>query len=376
MYETELERALMMNSVKKVAVLAGDGIGPEVVAEGLKVLQVLAEALHVSLQTHDALIGGVAYDATGSPLPEETVQLAKACQVVLLGAVGDFKYDTLPAHLRPEQGLLGIRKALNLYANTRPVKAYDALLQASTLKSEVLSGVDLLVVRELTGGLYFGQPKVQNQDDAVDTLTYTRAEIERIAKTAFELAQQRRKQLCSVDKANVLATSRLWREVVDTMASDFPEVTVSHMYVDNAAMQLILNPRQFDVILTENTFGDILSDEASMLTGSLGMLSSASFGTGAYALYEPSHGSAPTIAGQNIANPIATILSVKELVAVSWQAPELANLVDVAIEQVLAQGLRTKDIAQAGDTIVGTSEMGDAIATALKSLTQAYSSVV
>ncbi|MFN7310750.1 MAG: 3-isopropylmalate dehydrogenase [Vampirovibrionales bacterium] len=365
-----------MNTIKKVAVLAGDGIGPEVIAEGLKVLQVLADALSITLETHDALIGGIAYESTGTPLPEETVTIAKDCEVVLLGAVGDFKYDTLPPHLRPEQGLLGIRKALNLYANTRPVKAYDALLDASTLKPEVITGVDLLVVRELTGGLYFGQPKLQNENDAVDTLTYTRAEIERIAKTAFELAQQRRKQLCSVDKANVLATSRLWRDVVDAMAPQYPDVAVSHMYVDNAAMQLILNPRQFDVMLTENTFGDILSDEASMLTGSLGMLSSASFGTGSYALYEPSHGSAPTIAGQNIANPIATILSVKELVAVSWEAPDLANLVDVAIENVLAQGLRTKDIAQAGDTVVGTREMGDAIATALKSLTSSYSSVV
>ena len=354
-------------TIQKLCVLAGDGIGPEVVAEGLKVLNVVAEMAGITLNAQHGLIGGVAFEGTGTPLPEETVALAKECEVVLLGAVGDFKYDTLPPEKRPEQGLLGIRKALNLYANTRPIKAYQALLDASTLKPDVIEGVDLLVVRELTGGLYFGQPKIQNENDAVDTLIYTRAEIERISQTAFELAQQRRKRLCSVDKANVLATSRLWRDVVENMSLKYPDVEVSHMYVDNAAMQLILNPRQFDVLLTENTFGDILSDEASMLTGSLGMLSSASFGTGRYALYEPSHGSAPTIAGQNIANPIATILSVKELVAVSWQLPDLAQKIDDAIETVLAQGLRTKDIAQAGDTVIGTREMGDAIASALKS---------
>ncbi|XVJ50728.1 MAG: 3-isopropylmalate dehydrogenase [Vampirovibrio sp.] len=357
-----------MSNIKKVCVLAGDGIGPEVMAEGLKILNVLAKALGITLDLQEALIGGAAYDVTGSPLPESTVALAKACEVVLLGAVGDFKYDSLPPELRPEQGLLGIRKALNLYANIRPVKAYDALLSASTLKSDVIQGVDLMVVRELTGGLYFGQPKIQNQDDAVDTLSYQRYEIERIVRDAFVLAQQRQKRLCSVDKANVLATSRLWRAVVEEMSVDFPDVALSHMYVDNAAMQLILNPRQFDVMVTENTFGDILSDEASMLTGSLGMLSSASFGTDAYALYEPSHGSAPSLAGKNIANPIATILSVKALVATSWQAPVLAQQVDVAIEAVLAKGLRTQDIAQAGDTVVGTREMGDAIAEALTAL--------
>lgn len=358
----------MMN-VKRVCVLPGDGIGPEVVTEGVKVLRVIAQKLNIQLELEEGLIGGAAYQVAGVPLPDATVEMAKRCEVVLLGAVGDYKYDTLEPSLRPEQGLLGIRKALGLYANVRPVKAFDALLDASTLKPEVMQGVDMLVVRELTGGLYFGQPKIQNENDALDTMVYHRDEIERITHDAFRFAQQRRKQLCSVDKANVLATSRLWRDVVEGIAPQYPDVKLCHMYVDNAAMQLVLNPRQFDVMLTENTFGDILSDEASMLTGSLGMLSSSSFGNGAYALYEPSHGSAPDIAGQGIANPIATILSVKELVHASWNAPEAAALIDAALNDVLARGLRTKDIAKAGDTVVGTAEMGDAVVNALHSMT-------
>jgi len=355
-------------TMKKVCVLRGDGIGPEVIEEGLKVLHVAAEKAGITLELEHGLIGGAAYEANGEPLPQDTINMALRCETVLLGAVGDFKYDTLDPKLRPEQGLLGIRKALGLFSNVRPVQAYDALLGASTLKPEVMTGVDMTIVRELTGGLYFGEPKIQRENDAVDTMVYSRAEIERIAKTGFELAMQRRKQLCSIDKANVLATSRLWRDVVEKMSKEYPEVELSHMYVDNAAMQLILNPRQFDVMLTENTFGDILSDEASMLTGSLGMLASASYGEGDYALYEPSHGSAPTIAGMDIANPIATILSVKELIANTWKLPELAAQIDEAINQVLADGLRTKDIAQDGDTVVGTKEMGTRIAEAFAKL--------
>jgi 3-isopropylmalate dehydrogenase len=364
--KNEKGSAFMMTlQTRRVCVLPGDGIGPEVMAEGVKVLHAVAEKLNISLELEHGLIGGAAYEVAGVPLPDATVEMAKRCEVVLLGAVGDYKYDTLDPALRPEQGLLGIRKALGLYANVRPVKAFDALLDASTLKPDVMQGVDMLVVRELTGGLYFGQPKVQNENDAVDTMAYHRDEIERITHDAFRFAQARRKHVCSVDKANVLATSRLWRQVVEEIAPQYPDVQLAHMYVDNAAMQLILNPRQFDVLLTENTFGDILSDEASMLTGSLGMLSSASFGNGAYALYEPSHGSAPDIAGKGIANPIATILSVKELVHTSWNAPEAASWIDAALNQVLARGLRTKDIARLGDTVLSTTEMGDAVVAAL-----------
>jgi 3-isopropylmalate dehydrogenase len=359
----------------KLAVLPGDGIGPEVCEEALKVFRLVADAAGIAYEVHHGLIGGCAVDATGQPLPPESLALAQACGTVLLGAVGDFKYDTLDPAIRPEQGLLQIRKAMGLFANVRPVKAYPALLGASTLKPEVIEGVDTVVVRELTGGLYFGQPKRQEADYALDTLEYHRHEIERIAHSAFQLAQGRRKQLCSVDKANVLASSRLWRSVVEEVATQYPEVTVTHQYVDNTAMQLILNPRQYDVILTENMFGDILSDEASMLTGSLGMLSSASYGLNDMALYEPSHGSAPTIAKQDKANPLATILSLTLLFTSSLKRPDLAQVIDEAVQAVLAEGIRTADIMAEGCTLVGTKAMGEAVCNAVKARLTATVSV-
>jgi 3-isopropylmalate dehydrogenase len=356
--------------VKKVLVLPGDGIGPEIVEQALKVLKAVEQRFGESFTLEYAHIGGAGIAATGNPLPEDTLKLAKDAHAVFLGAVGDPKYDTIAPELRPEQGLLAIRKALNLYANLRPVKAFAALVHASTLKPEVVTGIDMMVVRELTGGLYFGRPKELHADRAVDTMTYTREEIERIARVGFELARQRRKSLISVDKANVLATSQLWRATVETVAKDYPDVEVSHMFVDNASMQLVRTPGQFDVLLTENTFGDILSDEASMLTGSLGMLASASLGTarhefGYQGLYEPSHGSAPKYAGLNKVNPVATILSMAMMLEHSFSMPDAARAIDAAVEAVLQQGLRTYDIAEAGAQVIGTAEMGDAVAKAV-----------
>lgn len=360
----------------KVAVLPGDGIGPEIVEQGIKVLKSVEQKFGASFELEYAPIGGAGIDAAGVPLPEETLKIAQAADAVYLGAVGDYKYDTLDPSIRPEQGLLQIRKAMGLYANLRPVKAYDALLHASTLKPEIVSGIDILVVRELTGGLYFGRPKERGSDESVDTMRYTRPEVERIARSAFEAAMKRDKQLCSVDKANVLATSQMWRDIVEEVAKDYPEVELSHMYVDNAAMQLIRNPKQFDVLLTENTFGDILSDEASMLTGSLGMLASASLGDAqpngrVAAMYEPSHGSAPKYAGLNKVNPVAQIMSLAMMLEYSFDMSEAARAVDVALTQVLNDGVRTYDIAEEGATIVGTSEMGDAIAKALLNVPEA-----
>lgn len=349
----------------RIAVLPGDGIGPEVVRQGLKVLEAFAQRFGLAYLVGEGPIGGAAIDKHGVPLPPATLALAQDSHAVLLGAVGAPQYDTLDPAIRPERGLLQIRKALDLYANLRPVTLYPALLHTSTLKPEVLEGVDLLVVRELTGGLYFGEPKHRDQQHAVDTLAYHRNEIERIAHTAFQMAQQRRGQVCSVDKANVLVSSQLWREVVETVARQYPNVTLTHQYVDNAAMQLIRNPRQYDVLLTENTFGDILSDEASMLCGSLGMLASASLGTRGIALYEPSHGSAPDIAGQDKANPIATVLSIKLLLSTTAGMPEQAQAIDQAINQVLSQGYRTADIAESGSTVIGCNAMGDKLAEAL-----------
>jgi 3-isopropylmalate dehydrogenase len=356
----------------RLLLLAGDGIGPEVTAQAVRVLQYLSERFTFPLTIEEGLIGGVAYDAHGHPFPEATVEKAKACDVVLLGAVGHPKYDMLePASLRPEQGLLQIRKTLGLYANLRPVKLFSCLKQASTLKPEVLEGVDMLVVRELTGGLYFGQPKERTADKAIDTLVYERHEIERIARLAFELARQRRKAVCSVDKANVLVSSQLWRDVVNAVHQDYPEVALTHQYVDNTAMQLIRQPAQYDVLLTENTFGDILSDEASMLTGSLGMLASASIGVEGKALYEPSHGSAPDIAGQDKANPIATLLSVVLMLQSSLNQPKGAQQLEAAIEFVLKTGWRTADLAEAStppEKILGCSGMGDKVLEALKAM--------
>jgi 3-isopropylmalate dehydrogenase len=352
----------------KVAVLAGDGIGPEIVEQAVKVLQAVGERIGIDLEINEALVGGAAYDATGHPLPRPTLQLCQESDAVLLGAVGGPKYDAIePPDLRPERGaLLPLRKHLGLFANLRPAILAPALAAASSLKpSLVEGGLDLLVVRELTGGLYFGQPKSNDGERAVDTCVYTRGEIERIAHVAFQAAQKRNKRLCSVDKANVLETSRLWRSVVHEVAEAYPDVELSDMLVDNTAMQLVRDPRQFDVIVTENLFGDILSDEASMLTGSLGMLPSASLGQGTFGLYEPCHGSAPDIAGKGVANPLATILSVAMLLRYSGRNEEAAATVEKAVDAVLAQGLRTPDIAQSGEATVGTTEMGEAVLKAL-----------
>jgi 3-isopropylmalate dehydrogenase len=355
----------------KVALLPGDGIGPEVVGVAAEILTYLAERFGFTLQMEEALIGGAAYDRCGHPLPEHTLALCKESDAVLLGAVGGPKWDTVqPASLRPEVGaLLPLRKELGLYANLRPAKLSSALAAASSLRADLVQdGLDILVVRELTGGIYFGQPKGRDADGlrAVDTCVYTRFEIERILRVGFETARGRKRKLCSVDKANVLETSRLWREVAEQMAAQYPDVELSHMLVDNCAMQLVRDPRQFDVIVTENMFGDILSDEAAMLTGSLGMLPSASLGDrqtqgGTFGLYEPVHGSAPTIAGQNIANPLATLLSAAMLLRHSLRETEAAEALERAVEKTLQDGLRTADIAAPGQPTIGTKEMGQAV---------------
>ncbi|MEK8088291.1 3-isopropylmalate dehydrogenase [Thermithiobacillus plumbiphilus] len=356
---------------KKIAVLPGDGIGPEIVAEAVKVLVWLRDAQGLDLEMSEALVGGAAIDATGGPLPESTLKLALEADAVLLGAVGGPKWEPLPHAIRPERGLLGLRKELDLFANLRPASVYPQLVDASPLKPELVSGIDILVVRELTGDIYFGQPRgVETLPDGsrrgYNTMVYSEAEIERIAHVAFKAAQGRQGRLCSVDKANVLETTELWREVLTRIGQqEYPEVELSHMYVDNAAMQLIRNPRQFDVIVTGNIFGDILSDEASQLTGSIGMLASASLGT-KYGMYEPIHGSAPDIAGQGIANPIATILSVAMMLRYSLNEPVWADRIEAAVSRVLDQGLRTADIHAPGTRRVGTHEMGDAVLAALQ----------
>ncbi len=351
----------MSDLKKKITVLPGDGIGPEVIQGALQVLDAIAEKYNHEFEYIYAKIGGVAIDECDTPLPQETIDACKSSDGVLLGAVGGPKWDTLPGHMRPEKGLLGIRKALDLFANLRPVTAHDSLADSSTLKREVIDGVDLMIVRELTGGLYFGEPRERREegDDlvVVDTLAYKRSEIERIMKQGFELARVRNKKLMSVDKANVLESSRVWREVAIEVGKDYPDVELEHMLVDNAAMQLIRNPKQFDVIVTENMFGDILSDEASMLTGSLGMLPSASIGSGGPGLYEPIHGSAPDIAGQNKANPLATIASVAMMLKYSFGMIEEATAIDQAISEVLEAGFRTGDIAKPGEETLSTTEM-------------------
>lgn len=349
----------------KVAVLPGDGIGVEIVPEALKVLEAIGEKYGHKFEFTEGLIGGAAVDATGVPLPEETLQLCRESQAILLGAVGGPKWDNLPVHLRPEAGaLLPLRKALGLYANLRPAVLYPALAEASPLKKELVEGIDIMVIRELTGGLYFGDKLRETLDNgqqrAVDTLVYTTEEITRIARLAFETARKQGKKLCSVDKANVLESSRLWRETVTELAKEYPEVELTHMYVDNCAMQLVRWPKQFDVIVTENMFGDILTDQASMLTGSIGMLASASIG-GEVALYEPSHGSAPDIAGQNKANPIATILSAAMMLRYSFNLEEEAKLIEKAVVAVLEKGYRTGDLMQPGMKLVTTEEMGSLI---------------
>jgi len=354
----------------KVGVIRGDGIGPEIVAEALKVLNKVAEKYNETFDYTDILLGGASIDATGKPLTEEALETAKSCDAVLMGSIGGntttSPWYKLPANLRPEAGLLAIRKGLGLFANMRPAYLYEELKDACPLREDIIGdGFDLVVMRELTGGLYFGERKTFEEDGvtkAVDTLTYSEEEIRRIAIRGFDIAMKRRKKVTSVDKANVLDSSRLWRKVVNEVAKDYPEVELEHMLVDNCAMQLVRNPKQFDVILTENMFGDILSDEASMVTGSIGMLSSASLKEGSFGLYEPSHGSAPDIAGQDIANPIATILSASMLLRYSFNMDEAADAVDNAVKQVLKDGYRTVDIMSEGMTKVGCKEMGTLIA--------------
>ncbi|MEW6660815.1 MAG: 3-isopropylmalate dehydrogenase [Bacillota bacterium] len=352
----------------RVAVLPGDGIGLEIVPEAIRVLEKVGKTYGFSFKFSDGVIGGAALDAAGHPLPEETLELCRHSQAILLGAVGGPKWDDYPVHLRPEVGaLLPLRKQLGLYANLRPVALFSSLEEASTLKREVVSGTDLLVIRELTGGLYFGEKKRERTPAgqvAIDTLVYTEQEIRRIARLAFTMAEKRRGVVTSVDKANVLESSRLWREIVNEVKSEFPGVLLNHMYVDNCAMQLVRNPRQFDVIVTENMFGDILTDQASMLSGSIGMLASASIG-GKVALYEPAHGSAPDIAGQGKANPLATILSAALMLEISFNQLEAAASIRRAVEQVLAEGYRTADLALAGQNVVSTQEMGNLVLQAL-----------
>ena len=358
-----------MADTKKIAVIAGDGIGPEVVAEAIKVMKRTEELYGLSFEFEHGLFGGIAIDEKGTPLPQETLDMCKAADAVLLGAVGGPKWDNNPKELRPETGLLGIRKALGLFSNIRPAKIFDCLKDASTLKPEVLEGTDLIVVRELTGGIYFGDKfrrEGANGEEAVDTCVYNVHEVERIVRQAFEIARTRRKKLASVDKANVLETSRLWREVVGRIAPEYPDVELEHVLVDNCAMQLLRRPASFDVIVTENMFGDILSDEAAMLTGSIGMLSSASLGEGAFGLYEPVHGSAPDIAGQGIANPIATILSVALMYRLTFGYHEAAQSIEDAVASVLDAGHRTADIATDRSKAVGTKQMGDLIVAAMK----------
>ncbi len=350
----------------KIAVLPGDGIGPEIVAQAVKVLN----ALDLPLQMDEAPIGGAGYEVAGDPLPEVTLALAKSADAVLLGAVGDWKYDTLPREKRPERGLLRIRKELNLFANLRPALLYAELASASTLKPEVVSGLDLMIVRELTGDIYFGQPRgigtLENGErEGINTMRYNESEIRRIGRVAFDIAMKRNKKVCSVDKANVLETTELWRQVMIELSKEYPEVELSHMYVDNAAMQLVRAPKQFDVMVTGNIFGDILSDEASMLTGSIGMLPSASLDANNKGMYEPSHGSAPDIAGKDIANPLATILSAAMMLRYTFNDEANAVRIENAVKAALAAGYRTADIYTEGCKKVKCSEMGDAVVAAL-----------
>ncbi|GDX56918.1 3-isopropylmalate dehydrogenase [Comamonadaceae bacterium] len=354
----------------KIAVLPGDGIGTEIVAQAVKVL----EALDLSFEMETALVGGAAYDAHGHPLPEATLRLAQQADAVLFGAVGDWKYDTLDRPLRPEQAILGLRKHLGLFANFRPAICYEQLVDASSLKPELIAGLDILIIRELTGDIYFGQPRGRRvatdglfagAEEAFDTMRYTRPEIERIAHVAFQAARKRSQRVTSVDKANVLETFQFWKDVVSDIGKQYPDVALDHMYVDNAAMQLVREPKKFDVVVTGNMFGDILSDEAAMLTGSIGMLPSASLNATNQGLYEPSHGSAPDIAGKGIANPLATILSAAMMLRYSLKQEAAAQRIEAAVKRVLVQGLRTSDIFSPGTTRVGTAEMGAAVVRAL-----------
>jgi 3-isopropylmalate dehydrogenase len=354
----------------KIAILPGDGIGTEIVAEAVKVLNVLG----LKFETETALVGGAAYEAHGHPLPPETLKLAMQADAVLFGAVGDWKYDKLDRPLRPEQAILGLRKNMGLFANFRPAICYEQLVDASSLKPELVSGLDILIIRELTGDIYFGQPRGRRTatdghfpgaEEAFDTMRYSRPEIERIAHVAFQAAMKRDKRVTSVDKANVLETFQFWKDVVSEVGLQYPEVTLDHMYVDNAAMQLVKAPKRFDVVVTGNMFGDILSDAAAMLTGSIGMLPSASLNSKNQGLYEPSHGSAPDIAGKGIANPLATILSAAMMLRFSLNQAAAADRIEAAVTKVLSQGLRTADIYSVGTTKVSTVQMGDAVVKAL-----------
>ncbi len=359
----------------KIAVLPGDGIGPEIVAEAVKVLKVL----ELPLEMEQAPVGGAAYEASGHPLPDATLKLAQAADAVLFGAVGDWKYDALERALRPEQAILGLRKHLQLFANLRPAICYEQLTHASSLKPELVAGLDILIIRELTGDIYFGQPRgrrsapdgaFQGQPEAFDTMRYARPEIERIAHVAFQAARKRSRRVTSVDKANVLETFQFWKDVVTEVHAEYPDVALDHMYVDNAAMQLVKAPKRFDVVVTGNMFGDILSDEAAMLTGSIGMLPSASLDARNKGLYEPSHGSAPDIAGKGVANPLATILSAAMMLRYSLQQPDAADRIESAVRSVLAAGLRTADIWSEGTRKVGAREMGDAVVAAITTITK------
>ena len=354
----------------KIAVLPGDGIGVEIVEQALRVLKVL----DLPFETETALVGGAAYEAHGHPLPEATLKLAQAADAVLFGAVGDWKYDKLERQFRPEQAILGLRKHLGLFANFRPALCYEQLTHASSLKPELVAGLDILIIRELTGDIYFGQPRGRRTavdghfpgaEEAFDTMRYSRPEIERIAHVAFQAARKRNKKVTSVDKANVLETFQFWKDVVTEVHSEYPDVELQHMYVDNAAMQLVKAPKAFDVIVTGNMFGDILSDEAGMLTGSIGMLPSASLDANGKGLYEPSHGSAPDIAGKGVANPLATILSAAMMLRYTLQQPAAADRIEAGVKAVLSSGLRTPDIWSEGTTRVGTREMGDAVVAAI-----------
>jgi len=355
---------------QKIAVLPGDGIGPEIIEQAVRVLTALGE----SFEINQAPVGGAAYEAAGHPLPPETLALAQASDAVLFGAVGDWKYDSLERRLRPEQAILGLRQSLKLFANLRPAILYPELANASSLKPEIVSGLDIMIIRELTGDIYFGQPRgvrtapdgpFAGEREGFDTMRYAEPEIRRIARVGFETARKRNRKLCSVDKANVLETFQFWKDIVTEVGKEYPDVELTHMYVDNAAMQLARAPKQFDVIVTGNMFGDILSDLAAMLTGSIGMLPSAALNDGGQGLYEPSHGSAPDIAGKDIANPLATILSAAMMLRYSLNKPAQAERIEAAVKKVLAQGLRTADIFETGTTKIGTAAMGDAVLKAL-----------
>ncbi|MCE5210678.1 MAG: 3-isopropylmalate dehydrogenase [Deltaproteobacteria bacterium] len=362
----------MKNNNFKIAVFAGDGIGPEIMKEALKILKIISDHKNIDLQLQEGLVGGIAYDNYGTPLPDSSLELALQSDAVLLGAVGGPQWESLDYSLRPERALLGLRGNLGLYANLRPIVAFDELLDASPLKKNLIQGIDIMIVRELTGDVYFGKPRgvkkgKNGKRKGVNTMVYSEDEIRRIAIRAFEIARTRQKNLLSADKANVLETTELWRDVVTEVGQNYPDVTLKHMYVDNCAMQLIRNPAQFDVIVTTNLFGDILSDEAAMLTGSIGMLPSASLGEKT-ALYEPIHGSAPDIAGKNIANPLATILSAALMLRYSLSMPRDADLIENAVTETLKEGVRTQDIHQPDKKIIGTEEMGNHVAKNLRKL--------